>query len=192
MDADLNRGCCGMLRRLAVAMLFASALAVKPAAQESSDDDIRELAQAILPAVEALDRAGLIFAGHVVGIEASGAAVRITFKVHDGIRGAQNGQTVILQEWAGLWLTGAPRYVVGGSYLVFYHRSGDSGMASLVGGDAGCLPITADERVQFTAANDPDLHRARRLARVSDGLAVPTLPYDVFARSLRLILKPQS
>jgi hypothetical protein len=102
---------------------------------------------------EVTDRAGTVFVGRVISIEALPLAssdqvgsVQITFQVEQGIRGARAGEHFSFREWVGLW-SRADRYRVGQRMMLFLYTPSALGLTSPVGGGAGRLPIDASGRV---------------------------------------------
>jgi hypothetical protein len=97
--------------------------------------------------------AGYIFAGTVKSVERitpkqhdSVGAMRITFQVEKGIRGVQARQTLVIQEWLGLWEAGE-RYRPGERALLFLYPPSKLGLTSLVGGPMGWFPIDEDDGI---------------------------------------------
>jgi hypothetical protein len=87
--------------------------------------------------------AGIIFSGRVTFIgpvtSTSGpnpACTRVTFQVEHAMRGASPGQTLTIQEWAGLWSRGE-RYRVGEHVLLFLYAPSKLGLTSPVTGAMG-------------------------------------------------------
>lgn len=128
------------LRAVSIALLL---LAARAPGQAVPTDPPQSIEDALH---QMSDRADIIFAGQVVAVrrhdEASAAAgyVEIEFRVDQAIRGCATGATYLLHEWAGLW-TGAQRYRVGQSLLMFLHAPGPSGLSSPIGGMDGAIPI---------------------------------------------------
>jgi hypothetical protein len=128
------------LRTVSIALLLIASRApgqTSPAAPpQSIEDALHQMS----------DRADIIFAGQVVAVrrhDEEGAAagyVEVEFRVDQAIRGCTAGAPYLLHEWAGLW-TGAQRYRVGQSLLMFLHAPGSSGLSSPVGGMDGAIPI---------------------------------------------------
>ena len=132
--------------------------------------------------------AGFIFRGRVLSVErgtpARGTvtAVQVTFEVLEGIRGVRTGERLTIQEWAGLWAGGRPRYRVGQEMLLFLYPRSRLGLTSPVGGDAGVLPIDAQGQVLAPVAPDrgPDSGPRGRKPRV---------PYPEFSERVRHALE---
>ncbi len=103
-------------------------------------------------------QSGYIFAGTVTGLERVASAnrvptMRITFHVDQAIRGVRNGQSLVIQEWAGLWQSGQS-YRRGQRVLVFLYRPSKLGLTSTVGGqqgrfnlDSGGMVVLQQERI---------------------------------------------
>jgi hypothetical protein len=106
-------------------------------------------------------KSGYIFDGTVMSVERIGAvapdsaaAVQITFRVQQAIRGVRNGEVLSIREWAGLWSSG-DRYRIGERLLLFLYSSSKLGLTSPVGGpmgrfavDSGGNVILDDERLK--------------------------------------------
>ena len=112
--------------------------------------------------LEQLSRhAGYIFRGRVLSVDrprpTRGAVttVLVTFEVLEGIRGVRSGERLTIQEWAGLWSAGRPRYRPGQELLLFLYPRSRLGLTSPVGGDLGVLPIDAQGLV-LAPSSDPD------------------------------------
>jgi hypothetical protein len=95
---------------------------------------------------------GYIFAGTVKSVEHSVpkgndvATVQINFHVDQGMRGARTGQTLAIQEWAGLWESGE-RYRRGERVLLFLYPPSKLGLTSPVQGRLGRFGIGPDGRI---------------------------------------------
>jgi hypothetical protein len=90
---------------------------------------------------------GYIFDGTVLSVEriaeaepGSVAAVQITFRVEQAIRGVRNGQVLSIREWAGLWNSGE-RYRAGERLLLFLYSPSKLGLTSPVGGPQGRFAV---------------------------------------------------
>ena len=100
--------------------------------------------------------AGMIFAGTVLRVEqiASSvngpATVRISLRVDDAVRGCDAGQTILLQEWAELWVHGN-RYREGQRVLLFLYPPSDAGLSSPVAGEVGILELGPKGELRLTA-----------------------------------------
>jgi hypothetical protein len=99
--------------------------------------------------------AGVIFAGTVVRIERfaseSGepAMVKVSFRVDEPVRGCDAGQTILLQEWAELWVS-RNRYREGQHVLIFLYPPSDTGLSSPVAGDLGKIELGPQNLLRFT------------------------------------------
>lgn len=80
-----------------------------------------------------------VFVGQVVSIKRRGGVVDVTFRVDQSVLGQQGG-TLVLHEWAGLWPPGQQRYFLGQRAMVFLHPSA-SGLSSPVNGQEGVVPV---------------------------------------------------
>ena len=90
------------------------------------------------------DQADVIFAGEVVAIHHDPGAVRVDWRVIDGVRGVQTGGNFTLREWAGLWTGDGDRYRLGQRALLLLHAESAAGFRSPVGGTDGILPLNGD------------------------------------------------
>ncbi len=103
---------------------------------------------AAVPNLVSLTRSsGYIFSGTVTSVgrtagEAAGrvATMRITFKVEQAVRGVRTGQTLTINEWAGLWDAGE-RYRPGEQVLLFLYPPSRLGLTSPVGRSQGRFEI---------------------------------------------------
>lgn len=135
--------------------------------------------------------AGFIFRGRVLSVERPRPArdtvttVRVTFLILEGIRGVRTGEQLTIQEWAGLWAGGRPRYRVGQELLLFLYPRSRLGLTSPVGGDLGIFTIDAQGLVLSPPApgggqeHVPTNGRAAPPARV---------PYRDFSARVRRML----
>ena len=129
--------------------------------------------------------AGFIFRGRVLSVErgrpARGAVttVQVTFEVLEGIRGVRSGERLTIQEWAGLWAAGRPRYRVGQELLLFLYPRSRLGLTSPVGGELGILPIDAQGKV-LAPEPGPGAGPSGRKPRV---------PYPEFSERVRRALE---
>ncbi len=96
---------------------------------------------------------GKIFSGIVLKVEhhnsdssSALATTRIVFRVDDAIRNVRRGQTVEINEWAGLWQSGE-RYHAGERVLLFLYPPSKLGLTSPVGRGAGRFPVDRIGRV---------------------------------------------
>ena len=98
---------------------------------------------------------GYIFDGTVLSVERIAqsessrvAAVQITFRVEQAIRGTRSGQRLTIREWAGLWNSGE-RYRPGERLLLFLYSPGKLGLTSPVGGFLGRFAVDSGGNVVF-------------------------------------------
>lgn len=68
------------------------------------------------------------------------AAVQITFRIEQAIRGTQFGRVLTIREWAGLWNSGE-RYRPGERLLLFLYSPSKLGLTSPVGGSLGRFAV---------------------------------------------------
>ena len=128
------------LRAVSIALLLLAARAPGQAVPANPPQSIEDALHQIS------DRADIIFVGQVVAVRrhdqesAAAGYVEIEFHVDQAIRGCAAGAPYLLHEWAGLW-SGAQRYRVGQSLLMFLHAPGPSGLSSPIGGMDGAIPI---------------------------------------------------
>ena len=101
-------------------------------------------------------KAGFIFSGTVLSVQrlpASAAGVdrvRVTFSVHEAVRGVRQGKTFTIDEWAGLWANHASRFRPGDRvYLLLYPRS-KLGLSSIVAGGLGRYDLDSQWRIVGT------------------------------------------
>src|SRR5438105_6929599 len=97
--------------------------------------------------------AGTIFGGTVASVRRLTAnkpneleTMEITFRVEQGVRGVQRGQTLTIREWAGLWAAGE-RYQPGQRVFLFLYPPSRLGLTSPVGGPQGRFAVDAQGRV---------------------------------------------
>ena len=99
--------------------------------------------------------ARVIFAGTVLRIErvttndGEPATVQVSFRVDKAVRGCDAGQTILLEEWAELWVD-QNRYREGQRVLIFLYPRSDTGLSSPVAGDLGKINIGPQDLLQFT------------------------------------------
>ena len=93
--------------------------------------------------------AGTIFGGTVASVRRLTAnkpneleTMEITFRVEQGVRGVQRGQTLTIREWAGLWAAGE-RYQPGQRVFLFLYPPSRLGLTSPVGGPQGRFAVDA-------------------------------------------------
>jgi hypothetical protein len=94
-----------------------------------------------------LHDSGRIFSGTVLRVEhrnsdssSALATTRIVFRVDEAIRNVRRGQTVEINEWAGLWQSGE-RYRPGERVLLFLYPPSRLGLTSPVGNRAGRFAV---------------------------------------------------
>ncbi|HEY8996992.1 MAG TPA: hypothetical protein VIM60_03795 [Edaphobacter sp.] len=123
------------------------------------------------------DSAGVIFVGEVTAIRwhegengASGV-VEVSFRVDEAVRGCSAGATYTLNEWAGLWAGGDPRYRVGQRLLMMLHAPGAAGVSSPVGGMAGAIPLRGATAAPQTAVESPAQASVARASSVQASAA---------------------
>jgi hypothetical protein len=117
-------------------------------------------------------KAGFIFSGTVLSVQQLPASnggvdrVRITFLIHEAVRGVRSGKTFAVDEWAGLWTNQASRFRAGDRvYLLLYPRS-KLGLTSIVAGGLGRYDL--DSRWRIVGTNQK-----------------PTIAVDLPARPIR-------
>lgn len=103
---------------------------------------------------EVTRKAGFIFSGTVISIapvrgtaDAAMDTVRITFSVHEAVRGVRPGKTFTMQEWAGLWSTEAGRFRPGDRVFLFLYPRSALGLTSVVGGPLGRYDLDSNWRI---------------------------------------------
>lgn len=104
-----------------------------------------------LPSRIAVQSSGTIFSGTVLRVEHLRPAgfpgvTQVTFRVESAIRGARNGQSITVREWAGLWNSGE-RYRTGERVLLFLYPKSKLGLTSPVGGPSGRYEVDHAGRV---------------------------------------------
>jgi hypothetical protein len=107
-------------------------------------------------AIEKLARpAGIIFSGVVVrtererDLDGKPASIRIAFRVDEGLRGCNAGETIEIAEWAELWVRG-DRYRVGQKVFLFLYPRNQAGLTSPVSGDLGVIMLGSSGLLQLT------------------------------------------
>jgi hypothetical protein len=70
------------------------------------------------------------------------------FRVDEAIRNVRRGQTVEINEWAGLWQSGE-RYHPGERVLLFFYPPSKLGLTSPVGNQAGRFAVSRAGSVTF-------------------------------------------
>ncbi len=144
-------------------LLFLAAITLLPVAAYSQEAvDTAPTPGTVEEALHQMsDSAGVIFVGEVTAIRwhegengASGV-VKVSFRVDEAVRGCSAGSTYTLNEWAGLWAGGDPRYRVGQRLLMMLHAPGAAGVSSPVGGMAGAIPLRGAIAAPQTAVESP-------------------------------------
>jgi hypothetical protein len=104
-----------------------------------------------------LHDSGRIFSGTVLQVEhrnsnsaSALATTRIVFRVDEAIRNVRRGQTVEINEWAGLWQSGE-RYHPGERALLFFYPPSKLGLTSPVGNRTGRFAVNHAGSVTFKA-----------------------------------------
>jgi hypothetical protein len=95
--------------------------------------------------------AGIIFSGTVTAVARASpgeeaASTVVTFHVEHAVRGTAAGRTLIIREWAGLWVRGE-RYRVGENVLLFLYPPSRLGLTSPVAGGWGRFEVDRQGRV---------------------------------------------
>lgn len=137
-----------------------------------------------------IEKAGAIFAGTVLQVEAPNAAHEyglVVFRVSDGIRGVSTGDEFTLREWAGLWTTAAARYRVGDSLVMLLYKPGLNGLSSPVGGDSGRIHYATAATLKLSSQQILAVQRSIRLggSLSQDGAAPKTIRAADFLAALR-------
>ena len=98
-------------------------------------------------------QAGYIFTGTVLSVQRlpprgpdDVAAVQITFRVDQAVKGVTAKQTFSIREWIGLW-DRSERYRPDQHVLLFLYRSSKLGLTSPVGGNAGRYQLDRTGRI---------------------------------------------
>ncbi|HEY1800643.1 MAG TPA: hypothetical protein VGG46_06875 [Terriglobales bacterium] len=108
------------------------------------------------PFSQVMGASGYIFEGSVTKIQwvkprnlQDVATVQITFRVAQGIRGAQTGQMLSVKEWAGAWNSN-DHYRVGQNVVLFLYRPSKLGLTSPVSGPVGEFVVGTNSFIGFT------------------------------------------
>jgi hypothetical protein len=125
---------------------------------QRSETEFRIDAAELLPiSRRVLRNSGRIFSGTVLQVEhrnsgssSALATTRIVFRVDEAIRNVRRGQTVEINEWAGLWQSGE-RYHPGERVLLFFYPPSKLGLTSPVGNEAGRFAVNRAGSVTFKA-----------------------------------------
>jgi hypothetical protein len=135
--------------KIALFITAISACAAEPPRQRPESNSASEFrATALLPVSwRALRVSDRIFSGIVLKVEhrnsdssSALATTRIVFRVDGAIRNVRRGQTVEINEWAGLWQSGE-RYYPGERVLLFLYPPSRLGLTSPVGNRAGRFAV---------------------------------------------------
>lgn len=124
--------------------------------------------------------AGTVFSGtviqieHAIGTDAKPAFVRVKFRVDQAVRGCNAGDSVAMDEWAGLWNHGY-RYRKGQRVVIFLHPPSQAGFSSPIAGDFGIFNI-GPEGLLRTRRSRPKFSLRRRYVR-SLGRVLPILTH---------------
>jgi hypothetical protein len=144
--------------------------------------------------LEQLSRhAGFIFRGRVLSVDRPKPArstvttVQVTFEVLEGIRGVRSGQRLTIQEWAGLWSSGQPRYRPGQELLLFLYPKSRMGLTSPVGGELGIFPIDAQGLIAAPPAPGEGGGQ-NRIQLPGPAERPPRVPYKKFSERVRRAL----
>lgn len=155
---------------------FASDTAAAPHSMPSTPTTLEAALQ------DLFTRADVVFAGEVLSIEHTPAAVLVTWRIEDAVRGATAGGTYVLREWQGLWQGESDRYQKGERALIMLHAPSAAGFGSPVGGGDGVIALRGEganrtldlrllaQRVQVTDA--ARLRPAATLRAAGGSLAV--------------------
>ena len=136
------------MRSLPKIALFITAISAYAAEAPRQRPESNSPAAALLPVSwRALRVSDRIFSGTVLKVEhrnsdssSALATTRIVFRVDEAIRNVRRGQTVAINEWAGLWQSGE-RYHPGERVLLFLYPPSRLGLTSPVGNRAGRFPV---------------------------------------------------
>jgi hypothetical protein len=127
--------------------------------------------------------AAIIFSGHVTSVGRSPSAGRalastsVTFQVEHAMRGTIAGESLTIQEWAGLWRRGE-RYRVGERVLLFLYPPSKLGLTSPVAGMGGRFVVDPQGRILLPLQN-------RGISAADPVSATRTaMPYADFARAV--------
>ncbi len=105
---------------------------------------------------QAARKAGFIFSGTVLSVQQlpSGPGgvnrVRITFSVHEAVRGVRQGKTFTVDQWANLWANQASQFRPGDRVFVLLYPRSKLGLTSVVAGGLGRYNLDSKWRVVGT------------------------------------------
>jgi hypothetical protein len=158
-------------------------------------------------------RAGIIFAGTVVGANLPTAAadhlnlvsattpamlptIELTFRVDRAIAGTQTGQVLTIHEWAGASSTHQPMNN-GQHVLLFLYAPSRLGLTSPVGGAAGVIILDASGKnvpapnpaANFRSLNTSEIYPAAFSSRPAIVLGVSVLQLERAIRSARQMMR---
>lgn len=139
-----------MRSAFAITILIVGAIAAECRQLPEIPSDIdSSSAELLLVPKRVLQNSGTIFSGTVLRIEhrnadssSALATTRITFHVDEAIRNARRGQTMQINEWAGLWQSGE-RYRPGERVLLFLYPPSKLGLTSPVGNHVGRFSVNS-------------------------------------------------
>jgi len=138
---------------LAAAILGLCASPAGAASRESILSDSADPSIKLPVSRQMLQAAGKIFSGTVIRVEhrnsgssSALATTSIVFRVDQAIRNVRHGQTLQINEWAGLWQSGE-RYRPGERVLLFLYPPSRLGLTSPVGNRAGRFAVDRIGRV---------------------------------------------
>lgn len=141
--------------------------------------------------------AGTIFAGTVLRVErvastnGEPATVQISFRVDDAVRGCDAGQTILLHEWAELWVNRS-RYREGQKVLIFLYPDSDARLSSPVAGELGIIHIGPQGQLRLTSQQARFLSsQTVSTSSQSDALISPNEFTDSMRARLRKYLHQQ-
>lgn len=104
---------------------------------------------------QVLQNSGTIFSGTVLRVQhrnadssSALATTRVVFRVDEAIRNVHRGQTIEINEWAGLWQAGE-RYHPGERVLLFLYPPSKLGLTSPVGNGVGRFGVNRIGKVTF-------------------------------------------
>jgi hypothetical protein len=98
------------------------------------------------------------------------------------MRGASAGQSLTIQEWAGLW-AGGERYRVGEHVLLFLYSPSKLGLTSPVAGGIGKFAMDAQGRIVMNAVQAASVAIDPILAVSTGGKSL--VPYADFERAVQ-------
>ena len=105
---------------------------------------------------QAARKAGFIFSGTVLSVQQlpSGPGgvnrVRITFSIHEAVRGVRQGKTFTVDQWANLWANQAGQFRPGDRVFVLLYPRSKLGLTSVVAGGLGRYDLDSNWRIVGT------------------------------------------